>query len=300
VLITLCAALGLGTWYSRAWTSLSAVNRHSELWYPMPTHAKPRSNTAPNDEFKGRRLFVIGDSHVAAYGLLLQRLQNDTGLEVRQYWDAGCTAAGLMRPANAGCADFLQRAVDAVRPQAQRGDIAFLPGLRTPRLGDQWAAFDEAQVLATLRSPQAVAESAAALREATAFIAQLEQLGLVVLFELPKPTFAAPPFRCADWFNRANPICAPGVRIERARLAALAQPTNDSIAELRTRHPEMQFWDPLPLLCPDSVCSAFDDAGQPLFADGDHLSGQGNRVLHEPFLAVLRAVYAQKRPGAAP
>jgi hypothetical protein len=39
----------------------------------------------------------------------------------------------------------------------------------------------------------------------------------------------------------------------------------------------------MPLLCPHTNCSAYLE-GRPLYFDGDHLSGHGNRLLYPAFL----------------
>ena len=48
------------------------------------------------------------------------------------------------------------------------------------------------------------------------------------------------------------------------------------------------IWDPLPALCPGSVCSAFDGS-HPLFFDMHHLSGYGNQVLRSSFASYMNA-----------
>lgn len=107
-----------------------------------------------------------------------------------------------------------------------------------------------------------------------------------VLIDAPKPLFKAPPYRCSDWFNRMNPICAPGFTMERDQLEQLRAPQMALIDRLTRQYPMLQVWDPLPLLCPGRTCSAFDD-DKPLFRDADHLSGYGNRVLEPTFTQAL-------------
>ena len=60
-----------------------------------------------------------------------------------------------------------------------------------------------------------------------------------------------------------------------------------ALRNLSYRFPAVEIWDPLPLLCDDTVCSAMR-GGRPLFFDGDHLSPYGNLRL----LPALRAALA--------
>jgi peptidoglycan/LPS O-acetylase OafA/YrhL len=293
--IVVASVLALGIWTSRSWTSLSLVNRESDLWYPIPTGRNLAATQPPTAEFAGRRLFVVGDSHVPAYAVMLKRLEVETRVAVQVFWKGGCAAAPLSGASTPDCADFLRQSMETVLRQAAAGDVVFLPGLRTPRLSDQWTSFDDAELSMRLNSEQARADRARALVEANVLVDTLERAGLTVLFEAPKPTFAAPPFRCADWFNAGNPICRPGTRIERDRLASLSTPVRESIEALRRAHPAMRVWDPFPVLCPGSSCSAFDASGKPLFADGDHLSAYGNWVLQPHFTAALRSAW--RRPA---
>jgi hypothetical protein len=137
-----------------------------------------------------------------------------------------------------------------------------------------------------------VAEPATAARraqQAEAFAALAGHLagrGVVVILEAPLPVFAAPAFRCADWFNRANPICAGGLAMPRATVEALRAPVLETFAHLAATLPSLHVWDPLPVLCPEETCHAVRD-GRPLFFDGDHLSSLGNRLLVPSFARLL-------------
>jgi hypothetical protein len=79
-----------------------------------------------------------------------------------------------------------------------------------------------------------------------------------------------------------NPICAPGLSIDREYLLRLRQPVMDSLKILENRHQELSVWDPFFVLCGSEICSAFD-GDKPLFFDGDHLSAHGNRILTPSF-----------------
>ncbi|MGH8087468.1 MAG: SGNH hydrolase domain-containing protein, partial [Stenotrophomonas sp.] len=88
--------------------------------------------------------------------------------------------------------------------------------------------------------------------------------------------------RCSDAFNRGNPICVNGMRITRAQVEAIRTPALDSLLRIAAALPGASVWDPLPTLCPGTVCQP-DADGKPLYFDGDHLSGYGNRVLLPAF-----------------
>ena len=102
------------------------------------------------------------------------------------------------------------------------------------------------------------------------------------LFELPKPIFATPLFRCGDWFNRMNPACSSGTEISRAQLEQHRRPVLAFAEKLKERVPGFTTWDPFPVLCPGTTCSMFKD-GKPLLFDGDHVSGVANRLLLADF-----------------
>ena len=119
-----------------------------------------------------------------------------------------------------------------------------------------------------------------AVAEAQATLARLQAAGFRVVIEAPKPIFPAPPFRCADWYDRANPICADGLTIARDRALAMRRHVMGAMAALDNRYPALAIWDPFPVLCPSDPCSAIDTAGRPLFFDGDHLSGHGNDLVY--------------------
>jgi hypothetical protein len=114
--------------------------------------------------------------------------------------------------------------------------------------------------------------------------------GVKVIFPAPLPMFAAPPFRCADSFNRMNPVCKNGFVMSRRVLERYRKPVIDALATLQTTLPAA-VWDPLPAICEPEVCRAFKD-GQPMFYDGDHLTGLGNRQLVPSFEAAMADLFA--------
>src|ERR1700732_2614804 len=89
---------------------------------------------------------------------------------------------------------------------------------------------------------------ATALAEAAGTLKFLGARGLRVVFEAPKPIFPSPPFRCSDWFNRHNPVCAAGLSMPRAVMLAYRQPVLQAMQSLEGNF--VSIWDPFDTLCP--------------------------------------------------
>lgn len=234
----------------------------------------------------GRRLFVVGDSHAAAYRTLTSMVARQTGMEVRQFDRGGCGIVTLLRAAPADCRAFAERALTSIEREARPGDIVLLASLRMPELrGRDWHNGD-AKVFQQMLAERTPSDAAAARTEAEQVLGRLQRLGVQVVLDAPLPLFKAGAYRCTDWFNRMNPACAGGLDMARADLEMLRAPQMELLAELGTRYPSLHVWDPLPLLCGAQTCSAMD-GDQPLFFDNDHLSGHGNRVVLPDFRTTL-------------
>jgi hypothetical protein len=209
-----------------------------------------------------------------------------TGATVYVYGTGGCSFIGLLQAPSPSCAAFQQAAVADMLVKMRPGDTVFLPSLRIPRIVDQFVVYGQASAVNEMFAPAAgvarQAGMAAALPVLKAFIAK----GANVVFEAPTPEFKSPAFRCADWFDRANPICAGGSTIERTTITALRAPVMLAFANLAQEAPGVRVWDPLPVLCPSNICSNEKD-GHPLFFDGDHLSGYGDALLLPDFEAFV-------------
>lgn len=234
----------------------------------------------------GRRLFVAGDSHAAAYRTLTSMVARQTGMEVRQDDQGGCGIVNLLRAAPADCRSFAERALSRIEAQARPGDIVLLASLRMPELrGRDWGNGD-AVVFQQMLAERTPSDAAAARAEAERVLDRLQRLGVHVVVDAPLPLFKAGAYRCTDRFNRMNPACAGGLDMARADLELLRAPQLELLAALSDRYPSLHVWDPLPLLCGAQTCSAMD-GDQPLFFDNDHLSGHGNRVLLPDFRTTL-------------
>lgn len=293
--------------------SLGVVSQHPLDWY---AYAKGMRNDYPNCTLQSSQvavevgnakrfergecdlsnrdsgqLFVAGDSHALAYNELLRRFAVESGVSVRLYGAGGCAIAGMQawQAQNPGCQAYFNSSLADVAAHARAGDVLFLPGLRLPRLAEQIELFDEPALMASQYSEQE-REVRAASEEATVeLLRPLALRGVRIVFEAPKPLLRAPPYRCSDWFNRHNAICARGMPIEREVMERYREPVLHSLQRIATRLPSASIWDPLPSLCEATSCEAMRE-GRPLFFDADHLSGYGNRVLLPSFSAHFRAV----------
>ncbi|MCL7713618.1 acyltransferase family protein [Stenotrophomonas mori] len=289
--------------------SLSVVTRHPLDWYPYAegvakAHPECRlvvsrlpggvqqfeRGACPSGTGGGRRLFVVGDSHALAYAEMFGRLALQDGVQVRLDGRGGCTPIGLQawQLADRDCTAHVRALFKELGRHVRPGDTVFLPGLRVPRLVEQYRQFDPAEVRAAQQGAVAQARRGKVVAGAIAYLRPLARRGVHIVLEAPKPVLPAPPFRCSDVFNRGNPICSRGMTLPRAEMDALREPALSALQEIAAALPGASLWDPLPVLCPGSTCLP-DDDGKPLYFDGDHLSGYGNRVLLPSFRDHLMA-----------
>jgi len=93
------------------------------------------------------------------------------------------------------------------------------------------------------------------------FLLSLSQLGVHVVIEAPTPVFRLPPFRCSDWFNRANPVCDAGFSVRRREIDDRRAASVEIATRMAATIPGVTLWDPLPVLCDLQQCSAYDQSG---------------------------------------
>lgn len=288
--------------------SLSVLSSHTEDWYPHswwyakqvpgclaePQYQdveggllaiyKPFNCVTP-PQMNPHKVFVIGDSHAMAYEGMFKQFAMRSSIEVLAYNNGGCPFVGFQpwrENDDPRCHHYKEAALKDIRQRIQPGDVLFLPSLRLARLSDQWAYFGEANAAKAQFGRRVVAARKRALADGIRELREFSERGVQIVLEAPKPLFGAPPFRCADWFNRGNPICAPGFTVSRSLLETYRQPILNAFARIESKVPGVSVWDPFPVLCPDEQCQAFRD-GKPLFLDGDHLSGNGNLLLLQDF-----------------
>jgi hypothetical protein len=268
---------------SQSMISLS-VTKDRYTWRAFAHTPGEPSNVSANEDIVGRKLFVIGDSHTAAYRTMLNEVSTQLGIEVYIYEQGGCSVASLLAPMSPteACQTFYNRTFTEVKNMAKPNDIIFLASLRMPELADQFEPFDEVAVTAKTNKKMAPENIQNALEDASRLLDEISAPRVHILIDAPKPVLKSPPYRCSDWFNEMNPICLPGLSVNREFLLRLRQPVMDSLRILKSRHKNLSVWDPFFVLCKNENCSAYD-GDKPLFFDGDHLSGHGNRILTPSF-----------------
>lgn len=289
--------------------SASTVTTHRSDWYPetrarsaggcrVEWRTKPLKTGAAflsqrlecDGADADARLFVVGDSHATAYLSLLVDYVRLTRSPVAVYQTPGCYFVHLV-PSAAGCTAIVDVVLDDIRKALKAGDTIFMPSLRVPRLRDQWG---DAPLDTTATWKNIMLNSEAGFAEAITILGRLNVPGVHFVFELPKPIFPTPLFRCSDWFNRGNPACSAGTELERATLEQYRQPVLAFAERLQGSIKGFSTWDPLPVLCPGKTCSMLND-GKPLFFDGDHVSGVANRLLLADFMRKMDGLGARPR-----
>lgn len=312
VAVVLCA-IATDRMFGNAWRmSASTVTTHRVDWYPG-YEVRGRDNKGCRIEWGGGRsaalaavqfsrrvdcepleakhkLFVIGDSHATSYITMFAEYARLTGTPVSVQQTPGCYFVHLV-PSAKGCEATINTVLDAIRKELKPGDVVFLPSLRVPRFRDQWSEHDfDVEAVWRGMTPRFEAGHA----EAMTVFAKLNVPGVHFVFELPKPIFPTPLFRCSDWFNRDNPVCAGGIEKGRSLLERHRQPVLEFAERLKGEVAGFSTWDPFPVLCPGTTCSMMMD-GKPLFFDGDHVSGFANRLLLDDFMRKMASLRAGSR-----
>lgn len=234
------------------------------------------------------RVFAIGDSHALAYTPMLRQFAVDHGVEVRLYFKTQCSFIGLESPMSTRdrCFDYRNKALAEFVTELGPRDVLFLPSLRIPQFSpNQWG--DE------VKTGDDTNARRAALTEALQVTKEISATGAHIVLEAPKPLFPAAAYRCADWYSRINPSCDKGLEVSRADLLARRAVVMDEMRDIAQADPLVSVWDPFPVLCPGTVCSAFKGE-QPLFFDGHHLSGIGNDILRDAFGKTVSALLMPK------
>lgn len=293
-------ATGLLFKYDRpAGLNLSASTDPCIWGHSYRGRCRDQSAARPSSVSSGtpRKLLVVGDSHAGAYEVMARFAAARLGAQAQVLRRSGCPIAKLIHAAgdNPACRNYEHDALSWIAREAHPGDIVFLASLRLHRLSNQWGSFDEAEIFRKSRSPEQAAVRERALAETIQLVSRLHAMGLHVLIDAPKPIFRAPPFRCGDWFNAQNPVCAPGFEMPRKVLLRHREPVMAALHILQRDH-GVYLWDPFPILCPGPVCSAFD-GDKPLFMDGDHLSGYGDRQLLPSFTSELATIWSGHGDG---
>jgi len=269
-----------------------SVTANGWMWYPYAYEEAERQDVN-SDLLRGRQIFVIGNSHTVAYSAMISLLEQRQGIKATLMPTGECAVGNLHYPVKEipGCEGEIKKYINEILEQSHPGDLVMFASLRTHRFTDQWERRDPQEVLKKAASQREKDRINTARLETIPILRQLQQKGLYVLFDAPKPVLLGPAYRCSDWFNKNNPICEGGFDISESLMRQLREPVMRSMAQVAEQFPNVHLWDPLPYLCQSDLCAPFDKDGHPLFLDGDHLSGHGNRVLYPSFEAKLFDIY---------
>jgi peptidoglycan/LPS O-acetylase OafA/YrhL len=293
-----------GVWALQPVISLSTVTRHAAEWYP-DSAATPASHAGCRVQSRKlpigigsawslsrvgcdwpitfpHSVFVLGDSHASAYEAMLRQVVLGTGTTIDVYTTGGCGFISLLYADTPSCAAFKRAAITAALAAIEPGDVVFLPALRLPRIVDEFAYYGESAAKAEMLTQSTAAVRQAEEAASAPLLNQFTARGAEIVLEAPLPVFKSPAFRCADWFDRRNPICAGGSTIDRSTIETLRAPVMAVFSQLQRSVAGVHVWDPLPVVCPGEVCSEYAGAS-PLFFDGDHLSAFGGRLLQPSF-----------------
>ena len=291
--------------------SLSTVARHADDWYPTTATLKTApacgvpepavddlehgkriryARTACDRPVDGPDVFVVGDSHAMAFGTLFEAYVARTGAHVTLYNNSGCAFLGLRPESDAGdrCKTASAISERDILARVKPGDVVFLPSLRMPRFVDQWIRYPRDAAIAQALDAGRLAKESGAEQAAIDVVSRFSAKGARVVLEAPNVLLNAPAYRCADPWTRSNPMCLPGMAVDRSWFLHLRQPMLEVEMNVARAVPGTTVFDPLPTLCPEGAeCTGFR-GGRPLFFDGDHVSGYGNKVLASAFEAAMR------------
>jgi peptidoglycan/LPS O-acetylase OafA/YrhL len=241
----------------------------------------------------GKKIIFVGDSHAGHYKNLGHWVATKSKSEFTKIMNRGCTFVNLQfLPSSAvsSCpsSDEMIRKITAI---SRAGDIIVLSEFSTPRIASTSEKYDPQQILEKLHSDASAQDRKLALAHATTVVKQLQARGLNVVLAAPTPVFTAPPDRCNRWFNEINPICADGFSQPYEIERQYREPVMESYQALATTTGAI-LWDPFPLLCADGKTCPAKQGNHFLYIDQHHLSANGNLLLIDSFLALVRTVWS--------
>jgi hypothetical protein len=236
----------------------------------------------------GHKILFVGDSHAGHYRFVANWTATKTQAASAVFEQHGCGFVNLKHGAAKTCSSDL-KIIDKIQHNTQAGDVVVLSSFSVPRIAEPSGPLDKRAVLAEVESKQAHQDRAEALVNAIAIVQTLQASGLTVVLAAPSPVYEAPPERCQRWFNRHNPVCAPGFTTDRDYQLELRAPVMKSYQTLSKKTGAF-LWDPFSLLCPSNPCQA-EENGRFLFSDGDHLTANGNLVVFDSFLKLTDAIW---------
>lgn len=306
------AAFGAALWHVRAELSLSEVTARTGAWQAakMPDALLPGTENflawesgllkgwypacpegCTSSKFKGRKLFILGDSHALHLWPLGQALAGE-GLPVVMLAKGGCPYLGTRvamavdpRDDDYGCNFVNPRRLQELLARSRAGDLVLLSSLRLKRYGE------------VLR----VAAPEVTLQDARQWLEPLLAHGLTVVITAPLPLFPEAVHHCLDPWLTAKRSCREGLSRSRDELLARRAPHMAALRALMARYPELVLFDPFPLLCPEGGTCRVTRDGLPMFLDTDHLSPFGTRQMYTALHGLLTGLveHAERTTGDA-
>lgn len=285
--VCFCVILGGSFFISRHLNLGLSLSNNQCIWMP---HKIGCDNVALRENKPSRKIVVIGDSHAWAYTRMVNLAADRLNINFVSKYVYGCPILKLIEMVNkiSLCDKSEKIMVNWIYENVNPGDVVFFASLRLARLGNQWGPFDAEKVFTDFLSDKQIIINMQALIDARHLISVVQEKQGIVLIDAPKPVFKSPIFRCLDWFNKSNPACANEFYIDKHWLLDFRKPVMDSL-NLLISESGIEIWDPVPILCPSDKCPQIAN-GIPLFFDGDHLSGYGNRLLVDSFTSKLSQI----------
>jgi hypothetical protein len=304
----------------RARLSLSQVSRHQHDWYAGLRMHEPKlgdrqctvktkevilsfgsvTQYLPEGCSQGEAqpiLFVVGDSHALMLAPSLEQASAELGLRVNLLSLEGCPYLNFrstLKERGPECQQHFEPLKRYLLEEGRSGDVVLMANLMLMRFADQNQRYDIPDMQAYLYGGHYAETVVAIHAEIEELLRLYRDRGLNIILWAPSPIFRAPTFRCADWFNRQNPICEGDGQMSKHELEALRGPI---VAEMnRLKGSGIIVFDALPILCPEAICRVAAPNGRPLFFDSDHLTRYGNEVIYPAFKAILEQSGVQPVP----
>jgi hypothetical protein len=233
-------------------------------------------------------LYVVGDSHALMLAPSLEQASAEFGLRVNLLSLEGCPYLNFrstLKEREPACQQHFEPLKRYLLEEGRSGDVILMANLMLMRFADQNQRFAIPDMQAYLYGGHYTETVGAIHAEIEELLGVYRQRGLGVILWAPSPIFRAPTFRCADWFNRQNPICEGEGQMPKQELEALRGPVVDEMNRLKVSG--ITVFDALPILCPEAICRVAAPNGRPLFFDSDHLTRYGNEVIYPAFKAIL-------------
>ena len=263
---------------NREYLSLS-ITRNKSIWEPRGWHQK---NVDIFNNLVDRQLLVAGDSHAAAYGSMIQKLEDQEGIATKVFQEPGCPVPSIF-PANIlQCSNFENDTFSKINQLSRSGDVVFFTSLRISRLIANGIIKSNSDILSSMPQEFVRDHISQDMALAEKRIQLLSNKGVKTILELPLPIFFVEPYRCSDWFNRNNISCSKGFKIPRDFFEEYRRPIVERLEYLSSKFDNVYTWDPANSLCDNEWCYSVKNA-LPYFNDSDHLTALGNYELYESF-----------------